>query len=398
MISFHDEATPICGFSQSSSPMPTARSIPRAAAFSRPSVTSRLRGLMSGVARSCSGMLRRRRTTDRPRVSGRPGAAPHHHHVGQVARPPRARSRRRRTSPRRCRRGRRSRGPVGSWSSTHIASRITPTKKRLGQPRRRAAPRCRRRRGSATRARRPRAGSDRRAPPSGKTKTVSGSCGCDDDREAEVGGQPVGDGLPESALVVGAVDAAVVLGEQPLGSDGWRVDLVHALAELGVLLALGQELRPDARGCAAPTTRRRRGSGRRRRSRSRRSPTRGSSGAAAGCGRPGRRSRRPTRCGAGGPTARARASKVCAAVVGPEDRGRLGAGPHHVVARARARSCQTRSTEASGVLGEADAPSGRSCQVWPRSSELNTCGPGPAQRRHRPAAVVRSPRVSTRQE
>ena len=49
MISFHDEPTPICGLAKSSSPMPTARSIPRAAAFSRPSVTSRLRGLMSGV-------------------------------------------------------------------------------------------------------------------------------------------------------------------------------------------------------------------------------------------------------------------------------------------------------------------------------------------------------------
>ena len=48
VISFHDDATPICGLAKSSSPMPTARSIPRAAAFSRPSVTSRLRGLMSG--------------------------------------------------------------------------------------------------------------------------------------------------------------------------------------------------------------------------------------------------------------------------------------------------------------------------------------------------------------
>ena len=50
VISFQLDATPICGFSQSSSPMPTARSIPRAAAFSRPSVTSRLRGLMSGAS------------------------------------------------------------------------------------------------------------------------------------------------------------------------------------------------------------------------------------------------------------------------------------------------------------------------------------------------------------
>ncbi len=49
VISFQDDATPICGLAKSSSPMPTARSIPRAAAFSRPSVTSRERGLMSGV-------------------------------------------------------------------------------------------------------------------------------------------------------------------------------------------------------------------------------------------------------------------------------------------------------------------------------------------------------------
>ena len=48
VISFQLDATPIWGFSQSSSPMPTARSMPRAAAFSSPSVTSRLRGLMSG--------------------------------------------------------------------------------------------------------------------------------------------------------------------------------------------------------------------------------------------------------------------------------------------------------------------------------------------------------------
>ncbi len=50
MISFQLDAIPIWGFGQSSSDMPTARSIPRAAARSRPSVTVRLRGLMSGVA------------------------------------------------------------------------------------------------------------------------------------------------------------------------------------------------------------------------------------------------------------------------------------------------------------------------------------------------------------
>ena len=47
VISFHDEATPICGLSQSSSVSPTARNIAREAAFWMPSVTSRLRGLTS---------------------------------------------------------------------------------------------------------------------------------------------------------------------------------------------------------------------------------------------------------------------------------------------------------------------------------------------------------------
>src|SRR5690625_5211488 len=49
VISFHDDPTPICGLAQSSSPMPTARSMPRAAARSTPSVTARECGLMSGV-------------------------------------------------------------------------------------------------------------------------------------------------------------------------------------------------------------------------------------------------------------------------------------------------------------------------------------------------------------
>src|SRR5688572_4010854 len=99
VISFQEDATPICGFSQSSSPMPTARSMPRAAAFSSPSVTSRLRGLMSGMAR----MLRRTPTPDSSAIG--PRESPHrpqtgldgldhreshlggadHHHVGQVA-------------------------------------------------------------------------------------------------------------------------------------------------------------------------------------------------------------------------------------------------------------------------------------------------------------------------
>ena len=39
VISFHELATPICGFAKSSSPIPTARSMPRAAVLSIPSVT-----------------------------------------------------------------------------------------------------------------------------------------------------------------------------------------------------------------------------------------------------------------------------------------------------------------------------------------------------------------------
>src|SRR3954452_3900733 len=50
VISFHDDATPICGLAKSPSPIPTARSIPRAAVFSRPSVTSWLRGFRLRVA------------------------------------------------------------------------------------------------------------------------------------------------------------------------------------------------------------------------------------------------------------------------------------------------------------------------------------------------------------
>ena len=46
VTSFHDEATPICGLSQSSSVIPTARSMARAGARVGPSVTSKLRGLM----------------------------------------------------------------------------------------------------------------------------------------------------------------------------------------------------------------------------------------------------------------------------------------------------------------------------------------------------------------
>src|SRR5689334_19031804 len=80
VISFHDDATPICGLTQSSSPMPTARSMPRAAAFSRPSVTSRERGFMSG---DC---VMRPIVPDRatPALAGSDGGGADRHHVRQV--------------------------------------------------------------------------------------------------------------------------------------------------------------------------------------------------------------------------------------------------------------------------------------------------------------------------
>src|SRR5919107_2361626 len=89
VISFQEDATPICGFAKSSSPMPTARSMPRAAALSRPSVTSRLRGLISveSVAPGASLGMGRMLRPDAPRptrVSPHPDR-PHHHHVGQAA-------------------------------------------------------------------------------------------------------------------------------------------------------------------------------------------------------------------------------------------------------------------------------------------------------------------------
>ena len=58
VISFQDEAIPICGLTQSASPIPTARSMPRAAALSSPSVTSLLRGFMSVIGELyCSGFV-----------------------------------------------------------------------------------------------------------------------------------------------------------------------------------------------------------------------------------------------------------------------------------------------------------------------------------------------------
>ena len=46
VISFQEDAIPICGLTQSSSPIPTARNMPRAGARSMPSVTKPERGFI----------------------------------------------------------------------------------------------------------------------------------------------------------------------------------------------------------------------------------------------------------------------------------------------------------------------------------------------------------------
>ncbi len=167
-----------------------------------------------------------------------------------------------------------------------IASRITPVKKPSGRPLRSsrpAAPRSRRRRVERhTRARR-RSGSGRRPRRAGRRRPCRGRAGATTIGKPKSRGQPLGDRLPGAALVVGAVDAAVVLERRAgRGREGCAGDLVHALAERGVLL------RPPAGSSARmPWLRGRPGvaavgtCGRRRRSRWPRSGTRGRWGAAA---------------------------------------------------------------------------------------------------------------------
>src|SRR3954447_14157179 len=92
VTSFHADAMAICGLTQSSSVIPTARSIARAGALVIPSVTSRLRGLTStGVPDSLSAMRRsypnptcrswsdsgRVGCGDQPRVAVEPDSAVH---------------------------------------------------------------------------------------------------------------------------------------------------------------------------------------------------------------------------------------------------------------------------------------------------------------------------------
>src|SRR4029450_5218326 len=65
--------------------------------------------------------------------------------------------------------------------------------------------------------------------------------GVRDDREAEVAGEALADVGPRLAGIVAAVDAPVMLQVQALGAAGRGGDLVDALAELGILVGLGQE-------------------------------------------------------------------------------------------------------------------------------------------------------------
>ena len=77
VTSFHAEAIATCGFTQSSSVMPTARSMARAGAFGMPSVTSRLRGLTStGVPGSFAAMRRSYPTSSGHTRSDRVPATP----------------------------------------------------------------------------------------------------------------------------------------------------------------------------------------------------------------------------------------------------------------------------------------------------------------------------------
>ena len=94
VTSFHDDATPTCALPQSASVMPTARNIARAGARSMPSVTSWLRGFISGISagyrvasspeveeHACSPDTRIRRNNDsrtrRPHRRGSVGARGH---------------------------------------------------------------------------------------------------------------------------------------------------------------------------------------------------------------------------------------------------------------------------------------------------------------------------------
>ena len=147
VISFQLEATPTCGFSQSSSPIPTARSMPRDAVASSPSVTTRERGLMSTPApavgeaagsavvvsavmactltRAADGPSARSAARDRGgRSAGGASAA------GRVARPRPAAARPARRRARRRARGRGSRPAAAAASKV----RSRPAAVRAGRP------------------------------------------------------------------------------------------------------------------------------------------------------------------------------------------------------------------------------------------------------------------------
>ena len=163
---------------------------------------------------------------------------------------------------------------------------------------------------------------------------------------------------PGLAVVVGAVDAAVVLQEEPLGSR--RVPgrpCARTGRTRGTAAPSGQELRPDALVARLPRRAAVGRSGRRRRWRSRASTdVRVGRGAAGSCGRPGRRSRRPTPGGAGGPRAPRSSANVSPRSV--DRQTAPGSVPAYTTPsrrrRARAAAARPAPRVASGVLGEAD--------------------------------------------
>ena len=184
-----------------------------------------------------------------------------------------------------------------------------------------------------------------------------------------------------------------------------RGQLVDTLTELRIRVR--EELRLDALVRAATRTARRRRSGTPRRSTSRRSRGPRRSDAAARCAPPGHRIRRPTPCGAGGPTGRVTSSNVTPPSV--DFHSADGCAPAYTTPGWPAGAgwiCQTRSREASASAGKPIEPSGGSAQVAPRSSEWKTAGPqcslvpprtaGPRGHRHRGCRCPRRTRPASR--
>ena len=176
------------------------------------------------------------------------------------------------------------------------------------------------------------------------------------------------------AVVVRAVDPVVALGVEPAG-----VARRHGrpCGRTGRTRGTGRARSgPRCPCCSAPTSHRRRRWCRPRRCSWPPACGRGPAGRAGSCGWRRRRSPRPTAAGAGGPTGHAPARTT--------SRRRRCATARAARCRPRRRRrscgsaviCQMRASAAPVSSGKViAAPSGRSCQVAPRSSECITVGP-----------------------